>query len=100
MQIVKCDATITCTTVCHNTFHLDCFTQWAKHEIKKNGTVKCPLCRDEKAPDIIQEMRHKECEHLELLNSQKVGKEFNYYCDGCELSEIKQNQIVYKCVEC
>lgn len=46
MQIVKCDATTTCTTVCMNTFHLECFAQWAKHELKNSGTVKCPLCRD------------------------------------------------------
>ena len=31
MQIVKCDAVTTCTTVCLNNFHLDCFAQWAKH---------------------------------------------------------------------
>lgn len=46
MQIVKCDAVTTCTTVCRNTFHLDCFAQWAKHEMNNNGIVKCPLCRD------------------------------------------------------
>jgi hypothetical protein len=31
MQIVKCDAVTTCATVCRNTFHLECFAQWAKH---------------------------------------------------------------------
>lgn len=85
MQIVKCDATTTCTTVCRNTFHLECFAQWAKHELQKSGSVKCPLCRDEKPPEIIREIRQKEYEHKEQLISKKVGKEFNYYCDGCQL---------------
>jgi len=30
-QIVKNDAITSCTTVCRNTFHLECFAQWANH---------------------------------------------------------------------
>lgn len=85
MQIVKCDVTTTCATVCKNAFHLDCFSQWAKHELKHNGVVKCPLCRDEKTPDIIREIREKEYMLKDQLINKKVGKEYNYYCDGCQL---------------
>ena len=60
MQIVKCDVTTSCHTVCRNTFHLECFSQWAKHEMKNNNVVKCPLCRDEKPADIIREIKEKE----------------------------------------
>ena len=91
MQIVKCDAVTTCTTVCMNTFHLECFAQWAKHEMNNNGIVKCPLCRDEKPPEIIKEIRQKEVEHKEQMINKKVGKEYNYYCDGCQLKEIEAN---------
>jgi predicted SprT family Zn-dependent metalloprotease len=60
--------------------------QWAKHEIKNNGIVKCPLCRDEKTPDIMREIKQKEYELKEQQVSKKVGSnEYNYYCDGCEL---------------
>lgn len=35
----------------------------------------------------------------QLINK-KVGKEYNYYCDGCQLKEICSNETVYKCVHC
>ena len=100
MQIVRCDATSTCTTVCKNTFHLECFAQWAKHEMKQSGIVKCPLCRDEKPPEIIREIKQKEYERKEQLNHKRVGKEYNYYCDGCQMREIEPNEPVYKCIHC
>jgi predicted SprT family Zn-dependent metalloprotease len=66
--------------------------QWAKHEINNNGVVKCPLCRDEKPPEIMREIKQKEYEIKEQQIAKKVGsKDYNYYCDGCELREIDPN---------
>ncbi len=60
MQIVKSDPTTTCTNVCRNTFHLDCFSQWMKYELKNNGVVKCPLCRDVKGDEDLRIIKVKE----------------------------------------
>jgi hypothetical protein len=85
MQIVKSDPTTLCTNVCRNTFHLDCFSQWMKYELKNNGIVKCPLCRDVKSEEDLRIIKVKEYEIKESINSKKVGVCYNYYCDGCML---------------
>ena len=49
----------------------------------------------------MREIKQKEYEIKEQLISKKVSsKEYNYYCDGCELREIDSNETVYKCSHC
>lgn len=59
MEIVKQDLTTTCFAECQNTFHHDCFMQWAKHKVTKEGVISCPLCRDMKPKDFLNELKKK-----------------------------------------
>lgn len=59
MQIGKNDTTFTCDSECMNSFHLECFSQWAKHGAETNGTIKCPLCRDPKPTEYLDQIRKK-----------------------------------------
>ena len=68
--------------------------------MKNNNVVKCPLCRDEKPADIIREIKEKQYMLKEQQINKKIGKEYNYYCDGCQLRQIGAQETVYKCVHC
>lgn len=59
MEIVKQDATTACEEECGNAFHLDCFMQWAKHQVNKNGVIACPLCRAMKPAELLSELKKK-----------------------------------------
>lgn len=60
MEIAKNDGTVTCESECMNVFHLECFSQWAKHEVNSSKMIKCPLCRDPKPSEYLDELKKKE----------------------------------------
>jgi hypothetical protein len=89
--MVPSELTTTCEQQCKNTFHLSCFKQWAEHQVRTNSRITCPLCRNEKNNEgnqLLLELRKQESEQMHQKVTKKVGVAYNYYCDGCELTEI------------
>ena len=99
-QMVRRDLITKCVAGCKNRFHLQCFKQWAEYRAKGKLSINCPLCRDEKDEKFMMSLVKKEVEKKQEDISKKVGVEFNYYCEGCELKEIGDNQDAYKCMFC
>ena len=83
--MVRRDLITKCSAGCKNKFHLQCFKQWAEFRAKSKLSINCPLCRDEKDEKFLLSLVKKEREKMQEDISKKIGVEFNYYCDGCEL---------------